>query len=146
VAAGKQNRLAYRRKIDLAELANEPWILTPPDSWTNMIMAETFRTRGLDPPKICLTTSSVYLRVQLLAAGSFITAFPSSMLRLNANQSLLKVLPVELPVRPWPVAVVTLKNRTLSPLVQLFVDQIRAFTSAMAAELKPEKSLHPRKS
>jgi hypothetical protein len=27
----------------------------------------------------------------------------------------------------------------LSPLVQLFVDQIRAFTSAMAAELNPRK-------
>jgi DNA-binding transcriptional LysR family regulator len=32
VAAGKQNQLACRRKIDLAELVDEPWILTPPDS------------------------------------------------------------------------------------------------------------------
>jgi DNA-binding transcriptional LysR family regulator len=140
VAAGKQNQLACRRKIDLAELVDEPWILTPPDSWTNMIMAETFRLRGLDLPKIRLMTFSVYLRVQLLAAGPFITAFPSSMLRLNAGQSLLKILPVDLPVRPWPVAVITLKNRTLSPVVQLFVDHIRAFTKTMAAGLKPDKN------
>jgi DNA-binding transcriptional LysR family regulator len=105
-----------------------------------MIMAETFRVRGLDLPKIRLMTFSVYLRVLLLAAGPFITAFPSSMLHLNAGQSLLKILPVDLPVRPWPVAVITLKNRTLSPVVQLFVDHIRAFTNTMAAGLKPDKN------
>ena len=30
VAAGKQSRWARRRKIDLAELVNEPWILAEP--------------------------------------------------------------------------------------------------------------------
>jgi DNA-binding transcriptional LysR family regulator len=139
VAAGTQNPLSRRRKIDLAELVDEPWILTPPDSWTNLIMAETFRARGLELPKTCLMTFSVYLRVQLLATGPFITAFPSSMLRLNANQSALKVLPVDLPVRPWPAAIVTLKNRILNPVAQLFIDHLRAFTRSMAAELKPEK-------
>jgi DNA-binding transcriptional LysR family regulator len=86
-----------------------------------------------------LMTFSVYLRVQLLATGPFITAFPSSMLRLSANQAPLKVLPVDLPVRPWPVAVVTLKNRTLSPIVQLFIDHLRAFTSSMDTGPKPQK-------
>ena len=32
-----------------------------------------------------------------------------------------KILPVKLPVRPWPVTIVTLKNRTLSPVVELFI-------------------------
>jgi DNA-binding transcriptional LysR family regulator len=38
----------------------------------------------------------------------------------------LKMLPVDLPVRPWPVAVLKLKNRSLSPVVQLFLDHIRS--------------------
>jgi hypothetical protein len=34
-----------------------------------------------------------------------------------------------------------LKNRTLSPVVQLFVDHVRAFTTSMGAEAASEKKL-----
>jgi DNA-binding transcriptional LysR family regulator len=99
-----------------------------------MIMRETFQARGLAMPKISLMTFSVYLRANLLASGPYITAFPSSMLRFNTSHIPLKILPVELPVFPWPVAIVTLKNRTLSAVAQRFVDHLRAFTSSTIAE------------
>jgi DNA-binding transcriptional LysR family regulator len=57
----------------------------------------------------------------MLADGRFITAIPKSI----ADWYGLKVLPVDLPVRPWPVVVVTLKNRTLSPIVERFIDCAR---------------------
>jgi DNA-binding transcriptional LysR family regulator len=53
-------------------------------------------------------------------------------LHFNAKRFLLKALPIDLPARPWPIAIVTLKNRTLSPVVQLFIDHVRAFTSTMS--------------
>jgi len=139
VAAGKQSPWSHRRKIDLAELVDAPWILTPAESWNARILAEAFRARGLDMPKAFLTTFSIHLRANLLAAGTFITTLPSSVLRFNAERFSLRVLPVELPVRPWPVAIVTLKNRTLSPVTQLFIDHLRAFTHETAPGLKPEK-------
>jgi hypothetical protein len=43
---------------------------------------------------------------------------PQSVLRLIARRFGLKELPIALPARPWPVAIVTLKHRTLSPVVQ----------------------------
>jgi DNA-binding transcriptional LysR family regulator len=51
----------------------------------------------------------------------------------------VKVLPVDVPVRPWPVAVVTLKNRTLSPVAQRFIDHVRAFARSMVPGLPSEK-------
>jgi DNA-binding transcriptional LysR family regulator len=36
-----------------------------------------------------------------------------------------KALPVDFPVKPRPVAVITLKNRTLNPVVRLFMDCAR---------------------
>jgi hypothetical protein len=42
------------------------------------------------------------------------------------------VLPVDLPARPWPVAIVTLKNRTLSPVVERFIACAREVTKSMA--------------
>jgi hypothetical protein len=47
---------------------------------------------------------------------------PDSVLKFGTNLPPLKVLPVKLPVPPWPVGVMTLKNRTISPLAQLFLD------------------------
>jgi hypothetical protein len=42
VAAGMCSLWARRRKIDLAELVSEPWILSPPGTWTYTCVAEGF--------------------------------------------------------------------------------------------------------
>jgi DNA-binding transcriptional LysR family regulator len=54
---------------------------------------------------------------------------------------LVKVLPVDLPVQPWPIAIVTLKNRTLTAVAQLFIDYLRHFTRSMAKGLRPQQQL-----
>src|SRR5712691_9458747 len=116
-----QTRWARRRKIDLVELVDEPWVLTPPNTWNHMGIAETFRARGLAMPKINLVTSSVHVCMYLLANGEFVTALAKSL----ADRYALKVLPVDLSVRLWPVVIITLKNRTLSPVVELFIEHVR---------------------
>ena len=63
---------------------------------------EAFRALGLDMPNVSMKTLSVHLRANLLATGQFITAFPHSVLNLYARRFALKVLSLELPVRPWP--------------------------------------------
>jgi DNA-binding transcriptional LysR family regulator len=125
VAAAKESRWARRRKIDIAELVGEPWILHGPDTWNYRVLAEAFGSRGLSMPRVSLVTFSIHLRTHLLADGSFLTVFPESVLRLNAERFCLKVLPVNLPKRPWPVVVMTLKNRTLSPVVERFIECVR---------------------
>jgi len=35
LTAGSQSRWASRRKIDLADLVDEPWIMPPPDTWNH---------------------------------------------------------------------------------------------------------------
>jgi DNA-binding transcriptional LysR family regulator len=133
VVAGAQSRWATRRKIDLAELADEPWIL-PPGSWNNLVVEEAFRAIGLKMPKICVETFSVALRNQLLVGGRHIAAIPGSMLLAKTKSLSVKVLPIALPKRPWPVAIVTLKNRTLSPVAELFIKHAREIAKSMAAK------------
>ena len=139
VTVGTQSRWAHRRKVDLAELVNEPWILTPANSRGYMTVAEAFRARRLDMPKISLITFSASLRASLLATGRYLTIFPNSVVQLTADQFSLKALPIDLPVSPWPLAIITLKNRTLSPVVQRFIDHLRAFASSVAAGQTSEK-------
>lgn len=131
VVAGRESQWARRRKIDLADLAGEPWILPPENSLNRKIVMDAFRAAGLDPPRIGLVTFSVQLRANLLASGRYLTVFPQSMMRLYADHMSLKVLPVKLPRMEWPVAMVTLKNRMLNPAVQLFMRQMRATVKSL---------------
>jgi len=56
----------------------------------------------------------------------------------------MKVLPIDLPVQPWPVVIATLKGRTLSPVVELFIEFVRHFTKPMrhAHGITPRGALH----
>jgi DNA-binding transcriptional LysR family regulator len=127
VAAGSHPRWAHRRKIDLAELADERWIVPAPGTWIHVHMAEAFRERGLDLPKASLVTIAWPLVADFLADGRFITVCARSLVRRYG----LKELPVKLPERPWPVLVVTLKHRTLSPIVDRFINSARDVTKTL---------------
>ena len=134
VVAGIESRWARRQKIDLAELANEEWILPPANTTNSMAVMEAFRASGLDPPKISLVTFSVTLRANLLATGRYLTVFPRSMMSLYAPRMSLKVLPVKMPARKWPVVIVTLKNRTSNPVAQLFIEHVRTAVKTLDAK------------
>jgi DNA-binding transcriptional LysR family regulator len=69
VLAGVQSPWAKRRRIELAELVNEPWALPPPDSVSGVAAVEGFRASGLDYPRATLVTNSPEVRLSLLATG-----------------------------------------------------------------------------
>lgn len=125
VVAGARSKWASRRKIALADLVGEPWILTPPDTLPRSLVDEAFRAHGLKVPEPAVVTFTYPVRNSLVAMGRYLTVCPGSLLHFNPGGLKLKALPVELPIQPRPVAIVRLKNRTLSPLAQQFVDCAR---------------------
>jgi DNA-binding transcriptional LysR family regulator len=142
IAAGMESRWARRRKIDLAELLDEPWILGAPGAWNMQLIEEAVRARGLKMPRISLRTFSVHLRTNMLGSGHFITTFPNSVARFYAERFSLRVLPVDLPARRWLVAILMLKNRTLSPVVERFVEHVRHCARPVGAgQPAPERKI-----
>jgi DNA-binding transcriptional LysR family regulator len=127
IAVGLSNPLARRRKVHVEELMRYPWLMTGQHSRNYAILVEATRTRGLQMPRIVLDSMSVHMRTRLLATGPYVTMLPESVLRSNAERYSLKMLNVDIPKDPWPVVIATLKNRTLTPLAQKFVDHLRAF-------------------
>lgn len=120
VVAGADSPWAKLRQIDLAVLKDAPWIVLP-YGWGKEVIPKAFGLRNLPPPRIALKTSSIHLRLHLLATGRFVSALPASVLRLHKERFNLKELRIELPKMPYAVAIVTLKNRTLSPVVDHFI-------------------------
>jgi len=132
VAAGAQNPLARRRRIDLAMLANESWMLPPAESPFGTVLLRAFRARGLEYPRTIVFTHLPELRASLLETGRFVTIFPAWYLRFPSQHRAIKVLPVQLPARV-PMGIFTLRNRTLSPAAQLFIETARELAN------RPEK-------
>jgi DNA-binding transcriptional LysR family regulator len=132
IAAGVRNPWVRRRKIDLAELMNEPWVLPPADSPFGSVIEEAFRAAGLKVPASTVIASAVPMRNALLASGRFLTIVPSSLLRFSGHEPTAKPLPIELPIARRPIGAMTLKNRMLNPLAQLFIDCARDLAKQLA--------------
>jgi DNA-binding transcriptional LysR family regulator len=125
VVAGQQSRWSHRRSVKLMDLADEAWILPPADSLPGARVADIFRASGLEIPRSPLTTFSIHLCGQLVATGRFVAVLPSSILHFRGDDLSLKVLPVKLPGQLRQVGIVTLRNRTLTPVSQLFINCAR---------------------
>lgn len=135
VVASARSPWARRRKIELAELVDEPWHISPAGSVSRSFIEAVFASKGLPLPQIKVASYSVPLQYALCAAGKFISATSGLTLHFNGKQQGVKALPIDFPIWPWPVAVVTLKNRTVSPIVNMFVEHVRAFFAQLAQRI-----------
>ena len=134
IAAGANSRWARRRKIELAELIDEPWIFGAPDTWHHAWVEEMFRAQGLTAPRPRIITVSIGLRARLLAAGPYLTTLLTSVMqRMRADHYAVTALPVGLP-GSTAARIVTLKNRTLSPVVERFLICVREVAASFAAK------------
>jgi DNA-binding transcriptional LysR family regulator len=129
--AGVPSPWARRRHIELAELSEEHWILPPYDGVPGSFIVEIFRASNLQPPPASLVSLSVHLTTTLIATGRFLGFVPSSVVEFDAKLLGLKKLPVNLPVHRIATDIITVKNRTLSPLAALFIDGAREIAKAL---------------
>ena len=131
LVVGAGSPWAQRRKITLRQLLNEPWILYPPDNVIGSFVAGAFRMHGLDPPRNTVTTFSLHVRMHLLATQRFVTVMQESVLRYNAERWALKALPIDLGIPRVPLASFSLAHRTLSPVVERFLETARELARPM---------------
>jgi DNA-binding transcriptional LysR family regulator len=128
IVAGTNSHWARRRKVSLAELVTARWVLTPQTEYPGSLIRDAFRASGIEPPLPAVSAFSIQLRNRLLATGEYLSVVPQSLLRHFGPAMTFKALPVKLPIPPRPVAIVTLKKRTLSPVAKLFIDCAREIT------------------
>ena len=71
-------------------------------------------------------------RIALVAEGRFLTIAYESTFRFAGRDQAIKALPINLPANRMPVGIVTLKNRTLTPVAQHFIDCVREVAKPLA--------------
>ena len=132
VVAGLDNPWARRRRIKLAELLNEHWTWPAAGTAFDASVIEAFRACGLEPPRATVYADAINMRTRLAANGRFLAVVPAHVMKLPVKHLSLKVLPVELPGTQRQTGIVTLKNRTLSPLAQRFIETAREVAKPLA--------------
>jgi len=133
VFAASDSAWARRRKISLGDLADAPWSIPFYNSPVGRLIVEAFRAEGLEPPKARVKSFSIDIHLGMLATGRYLSIAPLSMLRMSAKRLSVKILPIELKHRPSSVAIMTLKDRTLSPVAELFIKYAREIAKPLAA-------------
>jgi DNA-binding transcriptional LysR family regulator len=126
VLADARHPLARRRSLELAELVHEAWALPPSNTPSGMYIRDVFQASGLGLPATIVSTYSHVLRHYLVSTARFVTVLPKSMFNVLAKGLSIKSLPVRLPARRRPIAIVVSKNRTLSPIAKIFIETVRA--------------------
>jgi DNA-binding transcriptional LysR family regulator len=132
VAAGVRNPLTRHRNLKLSDLVDEPWCLPAPGTVAGIRCTEAFRASGLEWPTKAIASTSVQLQLGMLATGRFLTMFPNSLLHFSGERMGMKALPIDLKVPTLPVGIITLKNRTISPVARLFIEAARDITKPLS--------------
>ena len=99
--------------------------MPPADTVLGRFETEIFRTRGLQPPRIAVVTPSLQMRMSLMTHGPQLSLLPSVMLRLSGSLHRIAPLQLPLPDTERPVALMTLKGRTVSPVLEKFLQKLR---------------------
>ena len=95
----------------------------PPDSPFGSVVREALPHRRTRPSRAVIT-SLLPLRTSLLATGRFLTMVPRTVSD-TADKRTVRRLPLSLPKTLKPFGIVTVKNRSLSPPAELFIDHAR---------------------
>lgn len=121
VAAGADSPWAKRRNLTLKDLMNEPWVLAQPGSLARSIQEQVFRDGGFEPPPATVQTVSLHLYMRLIETGRWLGLVPGSALRFGGKGMRIKALTVKTSMPPAPVGIITVKDRTLTPLAERFI-------------------------
>jgi DNA-binding transcriptional LysR family regulator len=96
-------------------------VLPPYDSTPGGQIHDIFTSAGLLPPAPAVATLSVQLTVSLIASGRYVGILPMSVAQFNVGPRRLKLSSVKLTPVYSAVGIITISNRTVSPLAELFM-------------------------
>jgi DNA-binding transcriptional LysR family regulator len=102
---------------------DEAWCVAP--SAVGSLVTDAFGATGLPMPRIAVTATTAHRLFQLLETGRFVGHFGERLLHFYTNRFSLKTLPVQLPIKPFAVSIVTVRKRAVSPVAQLFIECAR---------------------
>ncbi|MFK4873523.1 LysR family transcriptional regulator [Novosphingobium sp. ZW T3_23] len=128
LAVAADGPLAEARKVWLGDLVDRPWVLPTVNTSSFSTLSAMFMAAGLSWPANAISTNSVAVQERLICNASRIGFV--SRTELVGRSLPFKVLQLaEAP--PQAVALKLRKNTVLSPVAELFIEQLKQVASRM---------------
>ena len=132
VVVASNHPLARRRKLTLSDLMEERWALAAPDTYLGELVRSAFHAHSLPMPKAVVTTSSMQLRFELMEIAGFVTLASRSMVIHPSRRGRIKALPVAFGDEAGPMASITIKDRQLTKVSVLALEEARSVAKSIA--------------
>jgi DNA-binding transcriptional LysR family regulator len=136
VIARPAHPLAARRRLQLGDLVDQPWILPPTASLLREKLDSLFAHRGFGPPRNVIETASLPVITSLLQRADIVAALQAETVDPYFKAGLLTVLPIALGLEMEPFGIVTRRNHRISPSAEAMLAALRA---AAASRYEPPK-------
>jgi DNA-binding transcriptional LysR family regulator len=125
VCSAADHPLAKRRRLTMAELANEQWALSVPSVLNVQHLHRTLQASGLPPPRVAIEARPLRLRLQICASTRLLSFNARRALQLFAPRFRLKELPVKELKWHRSVGVIYRKESYLSPAARRLIHLLK---------------------
>ncbi len=128
VVVGKEHPLARRKRLALADLAKEPWVLVHRDASPSVhaMLLDACRGAGFSP-RIAQTVSQVHAAVAVVASGIGVSVVPESAKHTRTPGSVF----VPLEERLTTALSIVCSDSESSPALERFVEVAARFSPAL---------------
>jgi LysR family transcriptional regulator of gallate degradation len=133
VCASAKHRLAGRKQVTLAELAQERWALNELALPAQQRLLEKFRDSGFPPPRVAFQSRSAALRLRTVGSSDLLTIVSRDCIEQATSAATVITLPVEALAWLRPVGVIFRRETYLPPVGRRFIEIIKAMADDMPA-------------
>ena len=121
--------LATRKTVPVKELEEEPIIMKEAGSGTRLLVNKLFEASGLTP-NILMETSNTEFIKQLVQRGEGLSFLVREAVAIELHEKKLTTVPIRGKRTFLDVSIAYLKNQTLSPAAQSFLDVLLRISSS----------------
>jgi DNA-binding transcriptional LysR family regulator len=126
VCASANHRLARRKQVTLADIAQESWATTTPTSIAAMTpLRRAFEDSGLPPPRIAMVSLVTLLRVRTIAVTQLLGIISRRVFERARAELPLVELPLNQVLYRRQVAIGYRKDAYLSPAARHFIELLK---------------------
>lgn len=132
IVVSPDHPLAGAARPSWAMLAELPWVVPPPWASSRSKLAQMFHKHLLEPPTDIIETSSFLVTLSGMHQRPAIGFLARSVAEHFAQQGLVRILKLKVPIELPHVGIITLRGRARTPASELLMESLRATAAARA--------------
>ena len=117
--------LAGQRRVSWADVAREPCVLPPPWASLRVKLEQQFFAHGLHPPADIIESASFLSQITFMHQRGAVVFMARTVARHYAQQGVLALLKLPVPVELPPVGIITLRGVQPTPATALLAQYLR---------------------